>query len=332
MAEVRLRKDFNGTQIPKTSADYLRISISFSYKGPAQTLAIETNTGKRGVWGDYDQESPAYQDSKPVSQSETLRSYSFSRNIPLSFWGDRQIDDCAVEVVIRGEGVYADAVIWDAYTVNLGAPPSGKEAPQIQTLPAANILHNSATLIVELTKVGFCNVIDCYIEWGRTTTYGFKSPERRLYPYPDPRAQLHVDIAGLQPGTTYHFRAVAVGRCVTPALTGYGANMTFTTKTEVAVGFTLRMLNAPPEARFWSASYVAGGDLPGVWDLPIDEVWTSSKPVPNYEGNFWLTCQEQSGPGPYLKYTELINVRFRDGKNYAFDWSRPAWDMRIEEI
>ncbi|GAJ21849.1 unnamed protein product, partial [marine sediment metagenome] len=37
--------------------------------------------------------------------------------------------------------MYADAVIWDAYTVNVGPP--GKESPQIQTLPAINILHNS---------------------------------------------------------------------------------------------------------------------------------------------------------------------------------------------
>lgn len=120
--EVRLRQNFYGSKIPKTSADYLRITISFSYKGPAQTLEIETNTGKKGLWGDYDQESPAYYDSKTVYKSDTLRSYTFSRMIPLSFWGDRQIEDCAVEVVIRGQGVYADAVIWDAYTVNLVAP------------------------------------------------------------------------------------------------------------------------------------------------------------------------------------------------------------------
>lgn len=119
MAEVKLRKDFYGTKIPKVSSDSIRITVGFSYKGPAQTLDIETNTGKRGLWGDYDQESPTYHDSKAVYASDTFRSYTFSRSIPLSFWGDRRIDDCAVEVVIRGEGVYADAVIWDAYTVNI---------------------------------------------------------------------------------------------------------------------------------------------------------------------------------------------------------------------
>ncbi|GAJ24314.1 unnamed protein product, partial [marine sediment metagenome] len=182
------------------------------------------------------------------------------------------------------------------------------------------------------TKVGFCSGIDCYIEWGKTTAYGFKSPERRLYPYPDPRAQLHVDIAGLEPGTTYHFRGVAVGRCVTPALTGYGADMTFTTKTEVVYGFTLRMINAPAAARYWIAAYVAGGALPTMpVPIPINEVWTWAQPVPDYEGNFFVVCSEVEY-GPYLKYVEWDRVRFRDGKNYALDWSRPDWELRIEEI
>ncbi len=118
--EVRLRQDFYGNKVPKTSSDNIRITIGFSYRGPGQTLNIETSTGKRGLLGDYDQESPAYHDSKVVYKSSTPRNYSFSRSIPLSFWGDRRIDDCAVEVVIRGEGVYNSAVIWDAYTVNLG--------------------------------------------------------------------------------------------------------------------------------------------------------------------------------------------------------------------
>jgi len=120
MAEVRLRKDFYGTLIPKVSSQSIRVYIEFEYKGPAQTLDIESNTGKRGLWGDYDQESPTYHDSKYVSESETFRSYHFSRTIPLSFWGTREIDDGAVEAVITGEGVHDDAVIWDAYTVNIG--------------------------------------------------------------------------------------------------------------------------------------------------------------------------------------------------------------------
>lgn len=138
--EVRLRTDFYGAKIPKTSADSITVTVGFSYKGPAQTLQIETNTGKRGLLGDYDQESPAYYDSKPVSASDTLRSYTFSRSIPLSFWGSRQIDDGAVEVVISGSGVSADAVVWDAYTVNLGLKIDFK----VSQLYAANVFPGAS--------------------------------------------------------------------------------------------------------------------------------------------------------------------------------------------
>lgn len=118
MAEVRLRTDFYGSKIPKVSSQSISVTLGFKYKGPAQTLSIETSTGKKGLWGDYDQESPAYYDSKSVSASDTLKSYTFTRSIPLSFWGTRKIDDGAVEVVISGQGVSADAILWDAYTVN----------------------------------------------------------------------------------------------------------------------------------------------------------------------------------------------------------------------
>ncbi|MBA7709598.1 hypothetical protein ES703_118519 [subsurface metagenome] len=126
MAEVKLRKDFTGTLVPKVSTDNLYIDLNFTYKGPAQTLSIDTSSGKKGIWGDYDQESPTYRNPFPVSKSDTPRSYTFRCYIPLAFWGDRIIEDCAVEIKISGEGVYDSAVLWDAYTVNVGVPPVEK--------------------------------------------------------------------------------------------------------------------------------------------------------------------------------------------------------------
>lgn len=119
MAQVVLRQNFYGTKIPKVSSDNLSVTVLYDYKGSAQTLDIEVNTGKRGLWGDYDQESPAYHYAREVYTSDTLKRYGLLAVIPLSFWGSRKIDDCAVEVVIRGEGVLESAVLWDAYTVNL---------------------------------------------------------------------------------------------------------------------------------------------------------------------------------------------------------------------
>jgi len=118
MVQVKLRKDFYGTLIPKVSSDSLKIIIDFKYKGPAQTLRTEVNTGKKGIWF-YDQESPRYFINTPVYTSDSFRTYSYSTTIPLDFWGDRQIDNGAVEIVIKGEGIYSDAVLWDAYTMNM---------------------------------------------------------------------------------------------------------------------------------------------------------------------------------------------------------------------
>jgi len=120
MAEVRLRTDFYAPyKITKNWTNYLGIHILFNYKGPAQILNIEVNSGKKGLLGDYDQESPAYYYDKSVNASDAPADYFFDCGMYLNFWGDRQISDCAVEVVIRGVGVYDDAVIFDAYTMNL---------------------------------------------------------------------------------------------------------------------------------------------------------------------------------------------------------------------
>jgi len=119
MAEVRLRTDFYGSKISKNWTNYLGIHILFKYKGPAQILNIEVNSGKKGLFGDYDQASPTDYYTKSVNASDDFVSYFFDCGMYLNFWGERQISDCAVEVVISGQGVFADAVIWDAYTVNL---------------------------------------------------------------------------------------------------------------------------------------------------------------------------------------------------------------------
>jgi len=160
MAEVKLRKDFTGTLVPKVSTDNLYIDLNFTYKGPAQTLSIDTSSGKKGLWGDYDQESPAYRNSFAVSKSDTPRSYTFPCYIPLAFWGDRVITDCAVEQKISGEGVYDSAVLWDAYTVNVGVPPVEKY---------------TLALLVSPSGAGYCTGAGQYDSYAWATI--------RAYPY-----------------------------------------------------------------------------------------------------------------------------------------------------
>ncbi len=116
---TRTDGDFQGTKIPKVSSESIKVDIKFTYRGASQTLEIQTDTGKMGAFGGYDSESKQFYDSKQVVTSDTPREYTLSRTIPLSFWGDRQIDDCAVRVVIKGEGIEIESVLWDAYTVNI---------------------------------------------------------------------------------------------------------------------------------------------------------------------------------------------------------------------
>lgn len=205
-------------------------------------------------------------------------------------------------------------------TAHFESAPPVKEAPVINTLPAINITHDSATLKTTLARAGYCAVIMCYLEWGTTIGYGYKSPERRLYP----GEELAVDIAGLSPNTTYHFRAVAVGRCVTPPLTGYGSDMTFTTAAEVVKGFTMRVINPPAGATHWMAGAVLGGALPYMRDpLPIYQTWAWDKDVPDYAINFALMILDAEWHSLHSMEWDLL--RLRDGKNYVYNCA--TWQM-----
>jgi len=189
-----------------------------------------------------------------------------------------------------------------------------KEAPIITTLSAINITHNSSTLKASLVRKGYCGVINCHIEWGTTTAYGYKSPERGM----EVGNELAVDIAGLTPNTTYHFRAVAAGRCVTPPLIGYGSDMTFTTSAEVVKGFTMRVINPPAGATDWIAGAVAGGTLPHMVNrIGIYETWVWDKDVPDYAINFHLMVVDAVGHS--LHSMEWDYFLLRDGKDYVYN-------------
>jgi len=108
-----------------------------------------------------------------------------------------------------------------------GGGGPGPAAPEIETKPAEDITYNSVTLTMELIDEGFCSGAYCYIEYGKTTSYGKKTSTVRLQPGWDES----FDLEGLEANKKYYFRAVAEGRCVTPHLWGYGQRRNFTTKT-----------------------------------------------------------------------------------------------------
>lgn len=196
--------------------------------------------------------------------------------------------------------------------------------PVINTLPAENITHENATLRARLISEGYCSGTMCYFQWGETINYGYKTPEYRCYPYPDPRSDLSVDIIGLKRETIYHFRAVAVGRCVSPETVGLGDDMVFTTKATVIQGFTMGVRNPPAGAVSWVAGAmeeVYGAPKMYEWKpIPISSTWVWENIVGDISYDFMIGACQYSYGGPFIQL-DRFPFRFRNGKNYIWDFS-----------
>jgi hypothetical protein len=92
--------------------------------------------------------------------------------------------------------------------------------PSVTTNAASSVSTTSATLNLNLTALGTGNYADVCFDWGLWGWYGsMTTSERKNAP-----GTFSAELTGLNPGTTYHFRAKAVGLG-----TGYGDDMTFTT-------------------------------------------------------------------------------------------------------
>jgi hypothetical protein len=93
--------------------------------------------------------------------------------------------------------------------------------PTVITTTATNVTSNSATLNGTLYNPGSATSVQVSFEWGDTTNYGNETPEQtESLP-----TVFSADISGLTPGTTYHFKARAVGDS-----TASGFDMAFITK------------------------------------------------------------------------------------------------------
>lgn len=96
-----------------------------------------------------------------------------------------------------------------------------QDEPVVTTNAAGNVTSNSATLNGNLTSIGNTTPpVSVSFEWGPTASYGNETTPGNL----TGPAEFSADLSGLSPGTTYHFRAKAVGNG-----TAYGADMTFST-------------------------------------------------------------------------------------------------------
>ncbi len=100
------------------------------------------------------------------------------------------------------------------------ATPDGVDYsdPTVATEDATDISPISATLNGYLASLGTSSEVQVSFEWGPTTSYGSETAPQTMS-WPD---SFSFDLAGLDDGATYHFRAKAVGNGTT-----LGSDMTF---------------------------------------------------------------------------------------------------------
>ena len=97
---------------------------------------------------------------------------------------------------------------------------TGTTPPEVTTDPASDVTTNSATLNGNLTSLGTATSVDVSFEWGLTQSYGNETTAQAL----EAIGLFSANLDSLAPGTTYHYKAKAVGNG-----TAYGQDMTFNT-------------------------------------------------------------------------------------------------------
>lgn len=95
-------------------------------------------------------------------------------------------------------------------------------SPSVTTGPRSSVTDTSAVLNGTINPNGSGTTY--YFEWGLTTSYGVVSPERSAGRGTKPVA-VHATAADLIPGTTYHYRLIAINGSGSAT----GADHTFTT-------------------------------------------------------------------------------------------------------
>ncbi|MEW6143349.1 MAG: hypothetical protein AB1597_09415 [Chloroflexota bacterium] len=108
-----------------------------------------------------------------------------------------------------------------------GLMANAAEPPVVATGAATNVTTSSATLNGELTSLGSATEVAVFFDYGTAPTYGTSTPFKVM----SAAGSFSANITGLNPGTTYYFRARANGGASGAAS---GNAMTFTTTTPPA--------------------------------------------------------------------------------------------------
>jgi phosphodiesterase/alkaline phosphatase D-like protein len=164
-------------------------------------------------------------------------------------------------------------------------------APAVITGAASQLTSTSATLNAAVDADGLTT--SWYFEYGRTVSYGSKSPATNMAAGPN-STKVAVVISGLTPETTYHFRIVATSS----AGTSVGADFVLTTGLSVT-------LNAS------TLEVVYGGsvELSGAVASGAAGVYVTIKHEQFNQGSFSTVYTVVSGSGGSWSYSATPKVR-----------------------
>jgi predicted phage tail protein len=191
--------------------------------------------------------------------------------------------------------------------------------PAVTTSAATSLTTTSATLNGSLTALGTATSDNVSFEWGLTTSYGnTTTPEAKTA-----IGTFSANLTGLTAGTTYHFRAKAVGNG-----TAYGSDKTFTTS---SAGLAVPTLVSPSNGAVitdhtpyldWS-KVTASSTVH--YQLQVSKYASFSSTVVN---KTWVSYSYYTVTTSLSHTTYYWRVRAVDASGNKSAWST-AWSFRV---
>ena len=223
------------TYIPALQAEGIRVFWDApANQYPSQPVNASPASGTSGVSLTPTLQGSAFADPDGDSHAASrwqIRTSTGNYDSPV--WDSGSASPTTSVTVPTGELGYATAYywrvgyqdsrgLWSSYSLEtmFTTVAAAAVSPTVATNPASGIGTTSATLNLSVTDMGTASSAQVSFEWGMDTAYGNATSTEPMAT----TGSFSCPLTGLSPGTTYHFRAKAVGDG-----TGYGVDQVFAT-------------------------------------------------------------------------------------------------------
>ncbi len=245
---------------------------------------------------------------------------TFSRGIPLvHLWVAHRVNELAAAFFdASGNPVPALVNIAQDFS-RLQAPVARVTAvPVVTTLTAGNVYTTGATLNASLTSLGSATSISVSFDYGLTKQYG-----QSITGNPSPMADsgnFTAHLTGLQPGTTYQYRAKAIGDG-----TAYGIDISFTTPNIEKLTISTSSLSSATVGIPYAQSLIATGGVPSYnWTI----VSGSLPQGLDFNSTGIISGKPSAGGGPVtVTFSVEDSMRTKATKSFTFTVLYPPWDI-----